>query len=235
MTYTLHYSPDSANIVVRTVLEELQLPYVDELVDRGLGEQRSAAFLALNPQGLLPVLLTPEQDAPMFETAAILLYLADRHGALMPADARQRGRGLKWLFFLSNTLHADLRIMFYTQRYVADAAAVPAVRQGVLQRLAKHFALLDAEIARNGGPWLLGDAPSVCDIYLAYCARWAQLYPAGHALGPALFAALPYLQAMLLALEQRPAVQRACAREEIADRPFTRPAVPVPTRGAVSG
>ncbi len=236
MTYTLYYSPDSANVVVRTALEMLDQPYTDVLVDRSGVTQKSAAYRAMNPQGLLPVLLAADQDEPLFETAAILLYLAERHGVLLPPDARQRGRALKWLFYLSNTLHADLRVLFNSPRYVADSAAIPALRQAMHPRVMGHFALLDAEIARGGGPWLLGGAHcSVCDIYLAWCARWAQLYPVGEALPRAALAALPHVHAVLRRLQDDPAVQRACLREEIAGHAFTDPVVPQPTRGSVTG
>jgi glutathione S-transferase len=84
---TLYWSPDSANVVVRTVLEELGVAYQDVLVDRAGGVHSSAAYRAMNPQGLLPVLVVPDQDEPLFETAAILLWLAERHSALQPPAA----------------------------------------------------------------------------------------------------------------------------------------------------
>ncbi len=235
MTYTLYYSPDSANIIVRTVLEELAQPYGDVLVDRAGAVPSSAAFRAMNPQGLLPVLVTAEQDEPLFETAAILLYLAERHGALMPHDPRARGRALKWLFFLSNTLHADLRVRFYSPRYVADPAAIPTLRLAMRQRVLDHFALLDAEIARHGGPWLLGPECSICDIYLAWCARWAQLYPVGEGVPGSSLAQLHHLTVLLRAMQERPAVVRACMREEITGTAFTDPVLPTPSQGSVIG
>lgn len=235
MSLVLHYSPDSANVIVRTALEELRLPYTDVLVDRAGKVQQSPEFRAMNPQGLLPVLVVPGQDEPLFETAAILLYLADHHDGLLPAGAGARGRALKWLFYLSNTLHADLRVMFYSPRYVADAQAVPTLRQALRERVLGHLSLLDAEIGRRGGQWLLGDACSICDIYLAWCARWAQLYPLQEALPGERLQALAHLWRMLATLEQRTSVLRACAREEIDPLPFTAPRVPQPSRGSVTG
>lgn len=216
MAYTLYYSPDSANLVVRLALEEIGAPYTDVRVDRSAQAQRSPDFLALNPQGLLPVLIDPAQNAPLFETAAILLYLADGHQTLQPVDAAARGSFLKWLFYLSNTLHADLRGLFYSARYVASPDAIPDLRAGLRARVAAHFRLLEQEMARHGGPWLLGSELSVCDLYLACLARWAVLYPAGEALAPADVAALPHLGRMLSLLEQRPAVQRALQKEGLA-------------------
>lgn len=238
MSYTLYYSPDSANLVVRLALEEIGAPYTDVLVDRSVQAQLSPAYLALNPQGLLPVLIDPAQNAPLFETAAILLHLADRHGALQPADRAARGTFLKWLFYLSNTPHAELRGLFYTARYVPTTAAVPVLREGLRVRVATHFRLLDQEMAKHGGPWLLGSELSVCDLYLACLARWAVLYPTGEALAHADVAALPHLGRMLRLLEQRPAVQRALQKEGLAapgEPAFSAPQAPRLATSSVLG
>lgn len=226
MAYTLFYSPDSANLVVRMALEEIGAPYEALEVDRRQSAQRSPAFLKFNPQGLLPVLVDPAQDEPLFETAAILLHLADQHAALKPPQASTRGKFLKWLFYLSNTLHADLRMLFYTERYAAGSGAVNALRAHLHPRVLAHLALLEAELARHLGPWLLGDAMSVCDLYLAACVRWSQLYPRGDTLGAHSLQALPRLLALLQQLELRPAVRRACAAEGIAAPFFITPSYP---------
>lgn len=225
MAYTLFYSPDSANIVVRMVLEELALPYEALDVNRTHGGQRGAAFLRFNPQGLLPVLVDPAQDEPLFETAAILLHLADSHQALQAPPAA-RGRLLKWLFFLSNTLHADLRALFYSERYVATEGAIAPLRAALHRRVTEHCALLEAEIARHQGPYLLGAQAGVCDFYLAACLRWAQLYPHGDVMPSAQLAQWPRLLAMLRALEQRPSVQKAYALEGMDGLIFTAPNYP---------
>lgn len=225
MSYTLFYAPDSANIVVRMVLEELAVPYEALEVNSTHGSQRSEAFLRFNPQGQLPVLVDPAQDEPLFETAAILLHLADTHQALQPPPAG-RGRLLKWLFFLSNTLHADLRALFYSPRYVATDSAIAPLRNALHRRVTEHCALLEAEIARHQGPYVLGAQPTMCDFYVAACIRWAQLYPHGDALPSAQLAQYPRLMAMLRALEQRPSVQKAYALEGMDGPVFTAPNYP---------
>ena len=226
MSYTLYYSPDSANIVIRMVLETLAVPYQAIEVDRRVDAQSSPAFLACNPQGLLPVLLDPAQSAPVFETAAILLHLADQHAALPTPEPQHRGTFLKWLFFLSNTLHADLRVLFYSDRYVADAQALPSLRKAMHQRVLAHLALLDAEIAKSGRAWLLGEKRSVCDYYVAACVRWAQLYPRGDTLSPSDIGKFPALMGLLRTLEAQPEVQKAFADEGIHGSVFTKPDYP---------
>ena len=238
MSYTLYCAPDNASLIIRMALEEMGLPYESHWVDRSHNEQSSPAFLGLNPQGLLPVLVSEDLQEPLFETGAIVLWLVQKHQALWPTSASQTGAALKWLFFISNTLHADLRALFYTERYVPDARLIPALRQGLRTRVMAHFSLLDQEIARHGGGCLLGDALTVCDIYLCMCARWARLYPRGDAMPSHAFAALPHVSALLVQFEHRPSVQKALALEGLTQadgRCFSLPSVPQAQLQAIMG
>ena len=235
MTLRLHWSPDSANIVIRIALEELGLAFEPVRVNRAAGELKQPEYLKLNPQGLLPVL--EDGDLVLFETGAILLHLADRTGRLGPEgpDAREpqaRAAFLKWLFYLSNTVHADLRAAFYSSRYVSDAAAIPALRAGLAERFRQHMALIDGVLGVTG--WLAGGTPTLADFYLAACLRWAQIYPGGAAL--IAWDDIPArLREMLRATELRPAVSRAFASEHITGRPLTAPAPPDLPAGEVTG
>lgn len=230
--YWLYYSPDSANLVVRLVLEELGARYRAVLVDRSVGEQCSEAYLRLNPQGLIPVLV--DGEIVLFETAAIILHLADRHGDLAPAmGSPARPELYKWLFFLSNTLHADLRVVFYTHRYVESASCQGSVRAAVQRRVLRHFELLEAVIAGHDGPWLLASGLSVCDCYIAACARWAALYPPGQGVSRESLAQHKRLQRLLTSLEARPAVTAACAAEGIPMPFFSTPRPANPGEGSV--
>ena len=171
--YTLHYAPDNASLIIRLVLEEAGLPYRTALVDRRTDAQNSAAYRAINPAGLIPALETP--DGPLFETAAILLWLSDRHDLGPKPDAAARGTFLKWLFFISNTVHADLRQLFYPQQYVpADATA--GHHALLSARMKRHFTLLDHAAAEHAD---LFAPQSILTCYLAPLMRWAVLYPAG--------------------------------------------------------
>jgi glutathione S-transferase len=235
VTLRLHWSPDSANLVVRIALEELGLAFEPVPVDRAKAGHKQPAYLKLNPQGLIPVL--EDGDLVLFETGAILLHLADREGRLGPEgpDAREpkaRAAFLKWLFYLSNTVHAELRAAFYSPRYVAGDAAVPALRDGLAARLRGHMAMLDQVLGATG--WLVADRPTLADFYLAICLRWARLYPTGRPLidGPC---RLTRIGALLAAVEARPAVLRACAAESIAGHPFTRPQPPALPADQVTG
>ncbi|WP_058281103.1 glutathione S-transferase family protein [Ruegeria denitrificans] len=229
--YRLHYAPDNASLVIRLALEEMGLPFETVLVNRRQNEQDSAAYRALNPNGLIPVLDTPQ--GPIFETAAILLWLADTHKQLAPApDSPDRAAFLKWLFFASNTLHADLRILFYAEKYI-DAAQAETLREGIRPRLRQHLRVLDAE-ARNAPVWLQADTPSVLCYYLACQMRWIALYPTSADRSWFQLADTPYLQETLARLEFRPATQAASAAEGLGVTPFTSPRYATPEEGSAT-
>ncbi|MES0825221.1 glutathione S-transferase family protein [Ruegeria sp. SCP11] len=229
--YRLHYAPDNASLVIRLALEEMGLPYETVLVDRRRNEQDSAAYRALNPNGLIPVLETPQ--GPIFETAAILLWLADTHEKLAPApDSPDRAAFLKWLFFASNTLHADLRILFYAEKYI-DPRQAEALRTGIRPRLRQHLRVLDAE-AQQVPVWLNADQPSVLTYYLACQMRWMALYPAKSDRSWFQLADTPHLQMILTRLESRPATQAAIFAEGLGVSPFTSPSYATPEEGSAT-
>lgn len=233
MSYVLHYAPDNASLIIRLALEEMGVPYRTALVDRRRDAQRAPEYLALNPNGLIPVLET--EHGAIFETGAILLWLADRHGQMAPApDHPDRGALLKWLFFVSNTLHADLRMTFYPHLYAGTDTARQDAMRGVLRgRITGHLAILD-ELFASQPAWLGGAVPSILEVYLACCLRWLALYPTETDRSWFSLAGTPHLQACLLRLEQRPAVQPAREAEGLGVTPFTAPRHPHPPEGSAT-
>ena len=228
--YRLHYAPDNASLIIRLALDEMAIAYETVLVDRKAQAQKSPAYLALNPAGLIPVLETP--TGPIFETAAILLWLADHHGGIAPApDDPDRGAFLKWLFFVSNTVHADLRLTFYPELYVGPSKPnQSALRATTQTRLVHHLGLLD-ELARKGPTWFTPDAPCLLGYYLACLMRWMALYPmdGDHAWFP--IRNTPNLDHMLQTHENRPATAIACRAEGLGPTPFTKPQYATPPEG----
>lgn len=210
MGYVLYSYPDCASHVVRTVLEELGASYRDENVAMNEGAHKSEEFLRLNPRGMVPVLADEEAGAVLSETGAILCYLAEKAGDLIPAsnDHPARATFLRWVFFLSNTLHADAQLQYYTERYVGEDLA-EEIRPKIHDRIRSHLNLLDATIEENGGPWLLGSDLSVCDFYLGGCVRWALIAPRHAPLEPEAVTRLLVLNDMLTRLEARESVRRA--------------------------
>lgn len=210
MRFVLYSYPDCASHVVRMVLEEMGQSYRDEQVDMRAEAHRSAEFLRLNPRGMVPVLGDEETGAVLAETGAILTYLAEQTGQLAPrpTDGPARGLFLQTLYFLSNTLHADAQLQYYTEKYVGEEMA-DAVRPQIHARMRAHFSMLDQSIAERGGSWLLGQELSVCDFYLAGCARWSLIAPRHAPLEPEAINSRPHLSVLLERLEARPSVRRA--------------------------
>lgn len=231
--YRLHYAPDNASLIIRLALEEIRVPYLTALVDRRAMAQKSPAYLRLNPAGLVPVLETPQ--GPLFETGAILLWLAETHpdSGLAPAPSDPaRGEFLKWLFFVSNTLHADLRITFYPALYAGDdPKAQAALVRTVQQRLRTHLSLLD-DLAGQTPDWLSPKHTSLLGLYLACLMRWMALYPTAQDRGWFDLANTPALKTLLAAYERRPSTQSACHAEGLGPTPFTAPRYATPAQGS---
>lgn len=230
--YVLHYAPDNASLIVRLVLEELGVPYQTALVDRSIRAQDSAAYRALHPGGVIPALETPQ--GVVFETGAIVLHLADTHGRLaLPQGDAARGAFLGWLFFLSNTLHADLRQVFYPEQYAGPDPALQRMLHGhVTARLHRHFALIDG-LAGQGFVAFNHPDPSLLDFYAAVLLRWAQLY-ARRGAGWFDPATSPGLVAMAARLERRASVRAAAQAEGLGPHPFTKPQLPQPPEGSAT-
>ncbi len=207
VSYILYSYPDCASHVVRMVLEELGATYRDETVDMRVDAHRSEEFLRLNPRGMVPVLADMATGATLSETGAILTYLAERSGRLAPstADPQARAVFLKWLYFLSNTLHADAQLQYYTERYVGDDLA-EAARPVVHERMRAHYAMIEAAVADHARPWLLGEELSMCDFYLGGCVRWSLIAPRHAPLEPDAVTSHAHLNSLLERLEARDSV-----------------------------
>jgi len=209
----LHYYPSTAAMVPHILLEEIGAPYERVLVDRTVGAHKQPGFLALNPNGLLPVLT--DGDLVLYETGAIVLHLVDTHqlSSLAPAHgSAERAHFYKWLMWLTNTLQATLIVYFYPERWMdaGNAAGVAQLKSHAEQKVGALLDQLDGELARHGGPWFLGADYSALDGYVFTLCRWTRNFqsPAARTrphLGP-------YLQRML----ERPAVQRVLAHEQLA-------------------
>ena len=222
MSLRLHYAPDNASLCIRLALLELGVPFDTVPVDRAAQGQKSPAYLALNPNGLIPVLETP--DGPLFETGAILLWLADTHGGphgkLLPGPSDPgRGAALKWLFWLANTLHATERMLFYPGQYTSGGAAMKqALLAQTKSRLTGQFSIL--AVAVDAG-WLDDDEPSALACYLAPLLRWPVIYGGGPD-WPAL-SNWPRLLRFAQRFERRTAALTAMQAEGLGLTPFSAP------------
>ena len=210
----LHYYPSNASMAPHILLEEIGAPFELVLVERDLAAHKSAAYLRLNPNGTIPAYV--DGDLVLYESAAICLHLCDAApaGQWLPAPGTApRAHGYKWLMWMTNTLQAALMVYFYPERWTreGDNEAAQAIKARAEAKVGLLLEQLEAELARHGGPWLLGGSYSVLDPFCLMLCRWTRGFAtAVPARGRTHLGA--YLQRML----ERPAVQRALATEQLA-------------------
>jgi len=209
MAITLHYYPGNASMTPHLLLRELGVPFALQYVDRASNAHKAAAYLKLNPNGLIPVLV--DGDLVLYETAAIVLHLVDTHpeaGLAPPVGSADRAHFYKWLVWLSSTVQPMMGHYFYADRMVAPghAAAAAEVKSQAESRLAAMFDQLDEHFASHGGPWMAGARFSALDPYAFMLCRWSRMMgrPARSRQHLA-----PFLERMLA----RPATQQMLAAE----------------------
>ncbi len=178
------------------VLEELGLPYQVHAIDLMQGEQKTLEFLAMNPNGRIPVIVDRgADDFVVFESGAILIYLAEKAGQLLPADVKGRSRVIQWLMFQMGGLGPMMGQANVFYRYMPEKIEVAINRyQGESARL---LSVLDGQLADH--EFLAGDY-SIADIANWCWARTASW--SGVELGP-----FVHLRRWIDQIAERPAAQ----------------------------
>lgn len=205
MSYELHYAPGTASLAVHWMLIELGVPFATVRVDLERGDQRSDAYLKLNPQGRVPTLVI--DGRPRRESAALLMILAERHpeaGLAPGASDRARERWLEMMIFLANTLLPAMRDWFYAAKD-GDPSDADAVRRLALRRIEGAWERLDAALV-HGEAHLLGPALSTVDFLAAMLMRWSRNMPR-----PA--TDWPRIGEYAHGIRQRPSLIEVCRRE----------------------
>lgn len=211
--YRLYYYPNNASLAPHLVLAEMGLKFELELVDRKSNAQRSAEYLKLNPTGRIPTLV--DDGRAIFESAAICLHLCDENPdkALMPAVGDpDRALFYQWLFYLNNTVQAELMVYYYPERHTVDGGDAAAIKATQEKSITDMFALLDRKL--EGRDFLVGETVTVCDYFLFMLALWADEFQT-----PPL--SFTNLSRYLRQLTKRDAVQSVCEREGIDLTPYT--------------
>jgi glutathione S-transferase len=193
----LYTSPTPNGWKISVALEELALPYTVHAIDLARAEQKTDAYLQINPNGRIPSIVDRDNgDFAVFESGAILVYLAEKTGALMPADAKGRSLVMQWLMFQIGGVGPMMGQANVFYRYFPDKIQ-PAIDryQNESRRL---FEVLDRRLATC--EWLAGDY-SIADI-ANWC--WVRTYK----WSGVNIEALPHLRRWLDAMKSRPACQR---------------------------
>lgn len=184
---------------VALLLEELGLAYQAVPVDTRKGEQFAPAFLAVNPNGKVPALV--DGDAVVFDSNAILLYLAEKSGQFLPPNTpAARGPMLSWLMFVASGIGP------YSGQAVHFRHAAPEPKEYALNRYDfeawRHWGILNSHLEKQA--FMLGNDYSLVDM-----AVWGWARVAPYVLGDEAWAKLPHVKRLLDAINARPAAQRA--------------------------
>lgn len=190
-------TPNSVKVLI--ALEEMGLVYNLHPVNVRKGEQKASAFVKLNPNAKVPVLV--DGDLVLTESAAILVYLAEKTGQLLPASGDGRARVFEQLFFHASALSPAFGQSGFFQRFAAEPQPIAIER--FLSEAKRTAAMLDALLARR--PFIAGDALTIADI-AHFGWLWRREF-AGVALDDT-----PHVARWYADIEARPAAQRAIAR-----------------------
>lgn len=210
--YQLHYFPSNANAAPHMVLEELGQQYDLVLVDRQMDAQKSKEYLKINPNGRIPTLV--DGELVMFEAAAMVLHLVDKHpeaGLAPKVGTPERAKFYQWMTFLTNSLQEELMIWQYPDRLTdGDAAATPVVKRGAEKRAGAYLDVIEQHLKANG-PLFLGETLSAADFYLVMLARWARPMANPPRSRPGIAKLLDKVSAL-------PSVRRAYEREGVTEQ-----------------
>jgi glutathione S-transferase len=161
----LYYRPGTASMAPHAALAEIGVEYELVRIDRETA-QADPAYRSLNPTGVVPTLV--DGDLVLTETAAILLYLADRFPeACLAPSAAGRPQYYRWLVFLTNSVQTAMLRFLYPERY-GDAS----VEDFAAEEAGSHFDLLDRNL--DSREWLVGEHRTGADLFLFTVTRWGR-------------------------------------------------------------
>ena len=167
---TFYYAKNSAAYAPHILLEDIGADYNAVRIDFMTGEQRSPTYLAVNPKGRLPSLVT--EKGVLTETPAILVYLAQRFPEqdLAPSDPFEFAIAQAFNSYMASTVHVAHAHKHRGARWADDPAAHEAMRAKVKENMTEYAQMIEAHYFK--GPYVLGDQFSFCDPYMALVTRW---------------------------------------------------------------
>lgn len=182
---------------VSILLEELGVPYTVHAIDLGKNDQKQPGFLKINPNGRIPAIVDrANHDFAVFESGAIQIYLAERHGRFLPADPDRRSVVIQWLMFQMSGLgpmqgQANVFLRYFPER-------LPSVIERYQKECQRLYGVLEHQLLARE---FIADEYSIADIA---CWSWINYHEwAGLSLDP-----FPSLRRWFDRIEARPAVQR---------------------------
>jgi len=204
----LYSLPTPNGVKVSIFLEEVGLPYEVHLVSFDSNDQMSPEFLSLNPNNKIPAILDPNgpdgKPLPLFESGAILLYLAEKTGKLMPQDAAARYETIQWLMFQMGGIGPMFGQVGFFHKFAGKAYEDKRPRDRYINESKRLLAVLEQRL--QGRQWIMGDEYTIADIAVfPWVRNLIGFYGAGELVEISRF---PNVQRVLEAFVARPAVAR---------------------------
>jgi len=205
--FTFYYAPGTCALASHIALEQAGAAYRAVRLDFGRAEQRGADYLAVNPKGRAPSLVT--ERGALTETPAILAFIAQSfpRARLAPLDDPFAfAQAQAFNSYLCSTVHVAHAHRMRGQRWSDDPAVIAGMKLKVAQNMADCFDLIEREMFQ--GPWVLGEAYSVCDAYLFTLAGWLE----GDGVDPGQF---PKIAEMSRRMNEDAAVRKVLAQHQV--------------------
>lgn len=204
----LYSLPTPNGVKVSIMLEETGLPYEPHLVNFETNDQTSPAFLSLNPNNKIPAILDPSgpggEPLALFESGAILLYLADKTGRFVPAEPARRWQTLQWLMFQMGGIGPMFGQLGFFHKFAGKDYEDKRPRDRYVAESTRLLGVLDKHLA--GRDWIMGDDYSIADIAtFPWIRNLVGFYGAGELVG---FDQFTQVRRVLEAFVNRPAVVR---------------------------
>ena len=189
---------------VALFLEEAGMPYEAVPIDTRKGEQHKPEYLAINPNAKLPAIV--DGDVTVFDSNAILLYLAEKSGKFLPPKSdNARGELLSWLMFVATGVGPYSGQSVHFRNFALKRSITPSIVYAFEAQ--RHFGIIDARLAKQ--KYMLGDVYTIVDMDVW---GWARLIPM--VLGDAHWSKFPNLKRLVDEITARPAAQRAMALKD---------------------
>jgi GSH-dependent disulfide-bond oxidoreductase len=204
----LYSLPTPNGVKVSIMLEEVGLPYEPHRVDFDSNDQLTPEFLSLNPNNKIPAIIDPQgpggRPLALFESGAILVYLAEKTGKLVPQDAARRYEALQWVMFQMGGIGPMFGQLGFFHKFAGREYEDKRPRDRYVAESKRLLGVLDKHL--KGRAWMLGEEYGIADIAIfPWVRNLVGFYGAGELVG---FQAFREVQRVLEAFVARPAVQR---------------------------
>ena len=204
----LYSLPTPNGVKVSIMLEEIGLPYEPHLVDFSINDQMTPEFLSLNPNNKIPAILDPNGPAgcplPLFESGAILLYLAEKTGQLLPPDPAGRYQTIQWLMFQMGGIGPMFGQVGFFHKFAGKDYEDKRPRDRYVAESQRLLSVLEGRLTDR--TWIMGDTFTIADVAtFPWINNLIGFYEAGDLVGIKNF---PNVTRTLRSFVARPAVAR---------------------------